>query len=94
MVVHVSAIGPASLIIIGIVALLIFGPKKLPELGKAMGSTLREFRHATKGLTDDDDSKKAIEHKDNVNTTVIDHKEPVAPTVIEKIDNKELNNTK
>lgn len=88
MVVHVSAIGPASLIIIGIVALLIFGPKKLPELGKAMGSTLREFRHATKGLTDDDDSKK-IEHKDNVTTTVIDHKEPVAPTVIEQVDNKE-----
>ena len=44
-----------SLIIIGSVALLIFGPKKLPELGKAMGSTLREFKNATKGLGDDDD---------------------------------------
>lgn len=66
-VVHVSAITPVSLIIIGIIALLIFGPKKLPELGKAMGSTLREFRHATKGLTEDDDDvkKNVIEHKDN-----------------------------
>ncbi|MER1999825.1 MAG: twin-arginine translocase TatA/TatE family subunit [Lysinibacillus sp.] len=69
MVIHVSAIGPASLIAIGVVALLVFGPKKLPELGKAMGSTLREFRSATKGLTDDDDDVKksptVIEHKDN-----------------------------
>lgn len=94
MVVHVSAIGPTSLIIIGIVALLIFGPKKLPELGKAMGSTLREFRHATKGLTDDDESKKAIEHRDNVTPTVIDQNDSVAPTVIEQSSNNELNNTK
>lgn len=72
MVVHVSAITPLSLIIIGVIALLIFGPKKLPELGKAMGSTLREFRHATKGLTDDDDDdvkKNVIEHKDNDHLT-------------------------
>lgn len=91
MVVHVSAIGPASLIIIGIVALLIFGPKKLPELGKAMGSTLREFRHATKGLADDDDTpKKTIEHKD---PTVIEHQKTVTPTVAETTENKEIHNT-
>jgi len=53
-----SPIGPMSLIIIGIVALLIFGPKKLPELGKAFGSTLREFKNATKGLADEDDDDK------------------------------------
>lgn len=51
-------IGPMSLIIIGVVALLIFGPKKLPELGKAFGSTLREFKNATKGLADEDDDDK------------------------------------
>ncbi|RST72812.1 twin-arginine translocase TatA/TatE family subunit [Siminovitchia acidinfaciens] len=50
-------VGPGSLIIIALVALLIFGPKKLPELGKAAGSTLREFKNATKGLADDDDEK-------------------------------------
>jgi sec-independent protein translocase protein TatA len=67
-IVHYSAITPVSLLIIGIVALLIFGPKKLPELGRAMGTTLREFRSATKGLTDDDDNdvkKNVIEHKEN-----------------------------
>lgn len=67
MVVHLNMISPMSLVIIGIVALLIFGPKKLPELGKAMGSTLREFKNATKGLADDDEEPKknnVIEHKD------------------------------
>lgn len=53
-----GGIGPMSLIIIGVVALLIFGPKKLPELGKAFGSTLREFKNATKGLADEDDDEK------------------------------------
>ena len=35
--------GPTSLVIISIVALIIFGPKKLPQFGKAIGSTLKEF---------------------------------------------------
>ncbi|WP_404407636.1 twin-arginine translocase TatA/TatE family subunit [Jeotgalibacillus malaysiensis] len=50
--------GGISLAVIAVVALLIFGPKKLPELGKAAGSTLREFKDATKGLADDDDDVK------------------------------------
>lgn len=74
MVVHLSAVTPLSLIIIGLIALLIFGPKKLPSLGRAMGTTLREFRSATKGLTDDDDDynskKNVIEHKENEKTDV------------------------
>lgn len=61
--------GPLSLIVIAVVALLIFGPKKLPELGKAFGSSLREFKNATKGLVDDDDdddiaTKKKEEQKE------------------------------
>lgn len=59
--------GPLSLIIIGVVALLVFGPKKLPELGKAFGSSLREFKNATKGLADDeDDQKKKDVQKDEL----------------------------
>ncbi|MFJ7936727.1 twin-arginine translocase TatA/TatE family subunit [Sporosarcina sp. NPDC096371] len=49
--------GPMSLIIIAIIALLVFGPKKLPEIGKAFGSSLREFKNATKGLVEDDQVK-------------------------------------
>ncbi|WP_318617161.1 twin-arginine translocase TatA/TatE family subunit [Sporosarcina sp. YIM B06819] len=55
--------GPMSLIIIAIIALLVFGPKKLPEIGKAFGSSLREFKNATKGLVEDDDVKKVEDKK-------------------------------
>lgn len=48
--------GVGSLIFIGIVALLIFGPNKLPELGKALGSTLKEFKKAAQGLANEDDN--------------------------------------
>ncbi|RZT12998.1 MULTISPECIES: twin-arginine translocase TatA/TatE family subunit [Fictibacillus] len=54
-------LGPGSIAIIGLAALVMFGPKKLPELGKAAGKTLREFKNATKGIMDDDDNKKESE---------------------------------
>ena len=46
-------IGIGGAILILVLALIVFGPKKLPELGRAVGSTLREFKHSTKGLIDD-----------------------------------------
>ncbi|MCE4148925.1 twin-arginine translocase TatA/TatE family subunit [Bacillus velezensis] len=51
-------IGPGSLAVIGVVAVIIFGPKKLPELGKAAGDTLREFKNATKGLAGEEEEKR------------------------------------
>ena len=39
---------PTHLIIIAIVALIIFGPSRLPEIGRSLGKTLREFQNATK----------------------------------------------
>ncbi|MGG4491388.1 twin-arginine translocase TatA/TatE family subunit [Metabacillus idriensis] len=50
-------LGFGEIMLIVFVALLLFGPKKLPELGKAAGKTLREFKNATKGLMDDEESK-------------------------------------
>lgn len=49
-------IGIPSLILILVIALLIFGPNKLPELGQAVGKTLREFKDATKDTFDDEES--------------------------------------
>ncbi|MDT3995016.1 twin-arginine translocase TatA/TatE family subunit, partial [Mammaliicoccus fleurettii] len=49
--------GPVSLLFIGVVALIIFGPKKLPQFGRAMGSTLKEFKDATDGMTNFDEKK-------------------------------------
>jgi sec-independent protein translocase protein TatA len=48
-------IGIPGLIIILVVALIVFGPNKLPELGRAFGRTLREFKEGTKDLMKDDD---------------------------------------
>ncbi len=50
----ISNIGIPGLIIILVLALIIFGPKKLPELGRAVGQTLREFKSSTKGLMEDE----------------------------------------
>ncbi len=52
---NMGNLGFGELILIIFFALLVFGPKKLPELGKAAGTTLREFKKATKGILDDDD---------------------------------------
>ena len=43
-------LGFSEMLVIFIVALLVFGPKKLPELGKSLGKGIREFRKATDEL--------------------------------------------
>ncbi|MFM1650776.1 twin-arginine translocase TatA/TatE family subunit [Brevibacillus sp. B_LB10_24] len=52
-------IGIPGLIIILVIALVVFGPSKLPQLGRALGDTLREFRSSTKGVVEEitDESK-------------------------------------
>jgi sec-independent protein translocase protein TatA len=52
-----GSIGMPELILIFIVALLVFGPKKLPEIGKSIGKGLAEFKRAS------DDLKRTIEHE-------------------------------
>ncbi|KAF0820064.1 MULTISPECIES: twin-arginine translocase TatA/TatE family subunit [unclassified Cytobacillus] len=53
-------IGIPGLILVLVIALIIFGPSKLPEIGRAFGSTLREFKSSTKELLSDnqEDSSK------------------------------------
>jgi sec-independent protein translocase protein TatA len=53
-----GAIGVPGLIIILIIVLIVFGPKKLPEIGSAVGKTFSEFKKSTKGLIDEDDEAK------------------------------------
>lgn len=56
-------LGFSEIALIVIVALLIFGPSKLPQLGKSVGDTIREFKKSMKSVSDDvleaEDSKKA-----------------------------------
>ena len=56
-----NSIGPTELIIVLVIVLVIFGPKRLPGLGRSLGSGMREFRDSisgkggTRDLDDDDD---------------------------------------
>ena len=49
-----SILQPTHLIIVLIVALLVLGPKRLPEAGRALGQGLKEFKSSISGAKDDD----------------------------------------
>ncbi|MGG0179141.1 twin-arginine translocase TatA/TatE family subunit [Gottfriedia acidiceleris] len=56
-------IGIPGLLLILVLALIIFGPKKLPEIGKAFGQTLKEFKRSTQELTSEiGDDKNTKDH--------------------------------
>lgn len=54
-----SNIGIPGLILVLVIALIIFGPSKLPEIGRAFGRTLTEFKTAAKDLVSDDHKEEA-----------------------------------
>lgn len=54
-------IGLSGVLLIFVIALIVFGPKKLPELGRAVGTTLREFKNSTKGIIDEHEKEKEKE---------------------------------
>lgn len=45
-------IGIPELVLILVIALVIFGPKKLPEISKALGKSIKEFRNSTSEITE------------------------------------------
>lgn len=59
---------PLHLLVIVVVALLLFGPSRLPEIGRSLGKTIREFQSATKeatqGLTEELSTKPAEPKKE------------------------------
>jgi sec-independent protein translocase protein TatA len=55
-------VGPLELAIVLIIALVVFGPKRLPELGRSLGRGIREFRGSVSGEgRDEPESREAIE---------------------------------
>ena len=48
-------VGPLELVIVLVIALVILGPKRLPEVGKSIGNGMREFKDAISGNSKDDD---------------------------------------
>ncbi|TMC59600.1 MAG: twin-arginine translocase TatA/TatE family subunit [Chloroflexi bacterium] len=64
-------VGIPELILILVVALVVFGPGKLPEIGSSLGKTIREFRKATQGISDEIKSVTTLEPEDEMRTRLI-----------------------
>jgi sec-independent protein translocase protein TatA len=45
-------VGPFELLLLGLLAVIIFGPQKLPEIGRSIGRSMREFKDSVSGVTD------------------------------------------
>ena len=50
-------IGPLELVIVLIIAIVVVGPKKLPQLGRSLGSGMREFKDSITGKSKDDEDE-------------------------------------
>ena len=76
-------IGPMELIIVLVIVLVIFGPKKLPGLGRSLGTSMREFKDSISGK-DDDKSLTAADDDDDdepakTTKTAKQHDDAVSP---------------
>ncbi|QPC45645.1 twin-arginine translocase TatA/TatE family subunit [Mangrovibacillus cuniculi] len=60
-----QSIGIPGLILILIIALIVFGPSKLPEIGRSFGVTLKEFKKGTKDIMADEPSTATTETQKN-----------------------------
>ena len=74
-----NTIGPGEILIVLVLALLIFGPKKLPELGKGLGRGMRDFKRAVSG--DDDEERKAEDEEKKTSASLNKPAEAAAPVV-------------
>jgi sec-independent protein translocase protein TatA len=54
-------LGPTEIIVIFLLIIILFGAKRLPELARSMGRSIKEFKHATQGLKDEFDVDKIDE---------------------------------
>ena len=63
-----NSIGPPELLIVLVIVLVIFGPKRLPGLGRSLGSGMREFKDSITGKTRDDDDDDSRESGDEPET--------------------------
>jgi sec-independent protein translocase protein TatA len=50
-------VGAPELIVILVIALIVLGPKRLPEVGRSVGKGMREFKESLSGNADDDDDE-------------------------------------
>jgi sec-independent protein translocase protein TatA len=71
-----NSIGPTELIIVLVIVLVIFGPKRLPGLGRSLGSGMKEFRDSIAGkgsdkdFDDDDEDEKKPDTRSQANAAL------------------------
>jgi sec-independent protein translocase protein TatA len=76
-------IGPLEIIIVLIIALIVFGPKRLPELGSSLGRGIREFRNTVTGdKSNDDDDEPEVKAIRATTPPVAAAEQPVEPEVV------------
>ena len=71
-------IGVPELILLGVLALVLFGPKRLPEMGRGLGKGMREFKDSLSG-----DSHDSVVHSSDPDDTAVHHSLPTGTTVPE-----------
>jgi sec-independent protein translocase protein TatA len=49
------SVGPMELVIVLVIALIVLGPKRLPEVGRSVGKGMREFKDSLSGINQDED---------------------------------------
>ena len=74
-----GGLGAPELIVIGVAALLVFGPKRLPELARGLGKGIRDFKKALEGGSSDSDADKALPPAGEEKTDESDHKKEKPP---------------
>jgi TatA/E family protein of Tat protein translocase len=72
-------IQPIHIVIIVVVALLIFGPKRLPEMGRSIGKAINEFRNGTREMTDSLREEVNKSGDAGATTSFATQKAPIAP---------------
>ncbi len=74
-----SGIGVPELLIVLVIALIVLGPKKLPEVGRSLGHGMREFKDSIAGMSlkDDDDEDERSLRADSATTATRPAEEPV-----------------
>ena len=75
-------LGATELLVIGGILVLIFGAKRLPEIGKGLGSAIKEFRQVRKEISPDDKDTKAGQETEQGNSSL---EEKLVEKVIDKV---------
>lgn len=76
-----ESIGTSELILIGIVALIVFGPRKLPEMARMIGKTMADFRRTTNDFKSTWEKEVNLDEAENQSKNNIEAPKPVEQTI-------------